>query len=477
MSTIIVTITTLFNNYLIKTIDFGDKIYDNSVITICGVLFSSLILYIGNIFNYERYNWIKFKFWYRQKNPFNFKKSWYCHDSKDTVKNKYIRTFLEKSNPIVQYLYKNILNIEENELLDDTEKTLHFDHVEKSVHVTEPIRAIYYNGKNIVYWDGAGRDKDQINISIRLYSKDAESVKEMIGNLHLKIEQENENFNKKKSIGIYEFVNCDTPLKFIGNISKKKTLDCLYYDQKDDLHKLVDKFKNGSIYPNSICIDNKLGILLYGPPGTGKTGTILAIANYLQRNIVMINFSKISRKKDLDYILNPKNYNDYIFVFDEFDCILNVLTNKKEVVDVDQNQVDWAKVLTVSNEEERKEILKMMRETLKKETDNIDIGYLLSKLDGLEDCTNRFIIATTNHPEHINPALLRPGRFDLKLCLDNCTRQMYYDILKSYFFDIEPNIIRKEVEGIKIKRWSPLEVYNIALISNDFNKTMKLIKH
>ena len=131
MSTIIVTITTLFNNYLIKTIDFGDKIYDNSVITICGVLFSSLILYIGNIFNYERYNWIKFKFWYRQKNPFNFKKSWYCHDSKDTVKNKYIRTFLEKSNPIVQYLYKNILNIEENELLDDTEKTLHFDHVEK----------------------------------------------------------------------------------------------------------------------------------------------------------------------------------------------------------------------------------------------------------------------------------------------------------------------------------------------------------
>ena len=469
-----VTITTLFNHYLIKTVDFGDKIYDNSIIGICGILFSTILLYFSNIFTYERYNWIKFRFWYRQRNPFNFKKSWYYHDTKEIIKKKYFYLTLKKSDPVIEYILRHV-NISENEIIIDDDNSLYFDNIENSIHSTYPIRAIYYNGINIVYWNYCGDNK--YTDSTSLYSKDSESIKEIIGYIHLKIKEENEAINKK-IIGIYEFVNCDAPLKFIGKISQKKTLEKMYYEQKDDLVKLVDKFKNGSIYPNSICIDNKLGILLYGPPGTGKTGTILAIANHLQRNILMINFSKISRKKDLDHILNSNNYEKYIYVFDEFDCILNVLTNKKQVVEVEQNQVDWAKVLTVSNEEERKEVLKMMRETLskKEETEFIDIGYLLSKLDGLEDCSNRFIIATTNHPEHINPALLRPGRFDLKLCLDNCTKQMYHDILKSYFMDIESNIIRKEVEAIKPKKWSPLEVYNFAIITNDFYKTIKLLK-
>ena len=41
-------------------------------------------------------------------------------------------------------------------------------------------------------------------------------------------------------------------------------------------------------------MDNKLGILLYGPPGTGKTGTISAIANMLQRDIILVSCASLT---------------------------------------------------------------------------------------------------------------------------------------------------------------------------------------
>lgn len=300
----------------------------------------------------------------------------------------------------------------------------------------------------------------------------------MLGYITMKIEEKSDIV---PDIGIYEFVDLKSQFKFVGKISKNKTLDKLYYDQKNDLVELVNKFKKGNMYPKTTSIDNKLGILLYGPPGTGKTGTILGIANYLNRSILTVNFTKLTKRKELDHILQPENYSKYIYIFDEFDCILNVLTNKKEVVENDKKEIDWSKIIAVSDGEERKEIFKMMSDSIKKEEkdDDIDIGYLLSKLDGLEDCSDRIIIATTNHPEYINPALLRPGRFDIKLCLSNCTTKMYYDILKSFFSDVDVNDlddeIKKETDKITPKKWSPLEVYNICLLSNNFYKTIELL--
>ncbi len=369
---------------------------------------------------------------------------------------------------------ENVFKKLENEI--ESNNLIHcLDSISNRIYSSKGISPLFYQGEDIVHCDYSPTNSP-LN-SMNLYSKDICSIQRMIGYITTEIEKEKESeLEKEKIIGIYDFVNCDSAFKFIGNISKNKKLDKLYYDQKDDLVELVDKFKNGHMYPKTTSIDNKLGILLYGPPGTGKTGTILGIANYLNRNILTVNFTKLTKRKELDYILQPENYSKYIYIFDEFDCILNVLTNKKEV-ESDKKEINWSKIISVSDSEERKEVFAMMKESMKKETnDNIDIGYLLSKLDGLEDCSNRIIIATTNHPEYINPALLRPGRFDIKLCLSNCTTKMYFDILKSFFNNISEDIIRRETEKLKPKKWSPLEVYNSCLISNNFYKTMDLLR-
>lgn len=44
--------------------------------------------------------------------------------------------------------------------------------------------------------------------------------------------------------------------------------------------------------------------------------------------------------------------------------------------------------------------------------DKLDLSGLLNVLDGVVDCPNRILIMTTNHPEKLDPALIRPGRID-----------------------------------------------------------------
>ena len=248
--------------------------------------------------------------------------------------------------------------------------------------------------------------------------------------------------------------------KSLGKISKKKTFDTLFYNQKEELITILDKFKTHTLYPSHIPMDNKLGILLYGPPGTGKTGTISAIANMLGRSIVLINFTKITTCSQLDEILNPTIYNKYVYVFDEFDCILDVICGSK---DNNEKKSDWGNMLLYAEPEERKEIIKMMKES-RTNNNNIDLAYLLQKLDGLESGEDRIIIATTNNPDKINPTLLRPGRFDFKICLGHCTKSSIIDILTNFYKGddkVRENICCK-LNGFN-GTYTPLEIINMAI--------------
>jgi AAA+ superfamily predicted ATPase len=462
MSSIIVTLSSLFNHYLLKNVDTGDKTFDNAIIGMLALSFSSFILYVNGMFSMKMLNWLKYKLWYRHKNPFDFKKSWYYHERYAIIKNyNRIELYIATAKEVTSFLEKFVFQNRNDDIIDEENRPfLVFNAKSNRVDSSASLFPIYYKGNDIVY--------ASIGSSLYIYSKSLDSIQDMLGYINIQINNNNESNDNDNHI--YEYSN--NTMNKIGKIGKRKTFDKLFYSEKDTLHATIDRFSKGELYPKTVGMDNKLGILLYGPPGTGKTGTILAIANQLQRSVITVNFSKITKKSDLDFVLSSVYTMRNIYVFDEFDCILNVLTNKKQTVEPEKPSIDWGNVLTVSNEEERKEILKMMRESItKKESDDIDLGYLLSKLDGLEDSSGRIIIATTNHPENINPALLRPGRFDMKLCLGNCTHQMYSDILKSYFTTVDIEKIRK----LKEKQWSPLEVYNCALMTNDFNKTIELL--
>src|SRR5205823_10595954 len=145
------------------------------------------------------------------------------------------------------------------------------------------------------------------------------------------------------------------------------------------------------------------GILLYGPPGTGKTLMAKAAANESEANFISIKGPELlskwvgeSEKGVREVFRKSRQAAPCIIFFDEMDSIAPVRGG-----DFGDSHV----------------------------TERV-ISQLLTELDGLEILTNVIVIAATNRPDIIDPALLRPGRFDRLLYVPPPDRDSRVQIIK-----------------------------------------------
>jgi len=248
----------------------------------------------------------------------------------------------------------------------------------------------------------------------------------------------------------------------VGAVSEKKCFDNLFFQEKDRLLRMLDKFNSGKMYPPTTSMENKLGILLYGPPGTGKTGTISAIANYLKRDIVMIDLTVIKSREQLDNLLMKNNfeYAKHIFVLEEIDIVLDVIKSRKKEIDImSETCSDTDSEKTQLAEKANSSTTQTTTPAVQQEHP-LDLAYLLQLFDGVDSNKDRLIIMTTNYPDEIDEALLRPGRIDLKLKLGNCNRQMVRDLVSRYFELEETGISLDEVGHITEDLYTPTQVIN-----------------
>ena len=142
--------------------------------------------------------------------------------------------------------------------------------------------------------------------------------------------------------------------------------------------KYPDAFKRLGIRPPR-------GILLYGPPGTGKTLLAKAVATESGSNFIAIRGPEIlskwvgeSEKAIRQIFRRARQVAPAIIFFDELDAIAPARGYRHDTSGV---------------------------------TDRI-VNQLLTEMDGIEPLRNVVVIAATNRPDIIDPALLRPGRFD-----------------------------------------------------------------
>lgn len=132
-------------------------------------------------------------------------------------------------------------------------------------------------------------------------------------------------------------------------------------------------------------IPYRRGYLLYGPPGSGKTSYIQALAGELDYNICILNLSENNLTDDrLNHLMNhiPKRS---ILLLEDIDAAFN----KREQAGEYQSGVTFS--------------------------------GLLNALDGVASAEESITFMTTNHPERLDPALLRPGRIDFKVMVNNAT--------------------------------------------------------
>src|ERR671911_653772 len=145
------------------------------------------------------------------------------------------------------------------------------------------------------------------------------------------------------------------------------------------------------------------GILLYGPPGTGKTLIAKAAANESEANFISIKGPELlskwvgeSEKGVREVFRKARQAAPCIIFFDEIDAIA-----PRRGGDFGDSHV----------------------------TERL-ISQLLTELDGLEILTNVIVIGATNRPDIVDPALLRPGRFDRLLYVPSPDRDSRIQIIK-----------------------------------------------
>lgn len=191
--------------------------------------------------------------------------------------------------------------------------------------------------------------------------------------------------------------------------SDRKPMKYLYlpHDQKHSLESYLTNFKDNRELYNTMGIPYKGGIILSGEPGCGKSSSILAIATYLNKDIYFLDLGKIKTNEELKLCVDhvgSTSQKGGVIIFEDIDCMTNVV--KKRTDD------------TVVNGE------------------GLTLSFMLNILDGTMSPEDVIFIMTTNHPEVLDPALIRPGRMDLSIELKKCSREqvaaIYHDLYKSH---------------------------------------------
>ena len=148
-------------------------------------------------------------------------------------------------------------------------------------------------------------------------------------------------------------------------------------------------------------IPYQLGIMLSGPPGTGKISVIRAIANRTRRHIINVNFSSIETATQLKHLLFSETLTSFV------DSA--AVDTQKLNIPIDQRLYVLEEIDAVGN------IVHQRTSAPGRETvpDELTLAEILTALDGTVESPGRILVMTSNHPEVLDDALIRPGRIDV----------------------------------------------------------------
>ncbi|MFP6580421.1 MAG: proteasome ATPase, partial [Myxococcota bacterium] len=167
------------------------------------------------------------------------------------------------------------------------------------------------------------------------------------------------------------------------------------------------------------------GILLYGPPGCGKTLIAKAVANSLAKRI-----EERTGKSTTAYFLNvkgPELLNKYVGETEH--KIREVFQRAREKARDD--------VPVVIFFDEMDSLFRMRGSGISSDMEATVVAQFLSEIDGVEALENVIVIGASNRQDLIDPAVLRPGRLDLKVKVHRPDRDAAREIFAKY---LTPNL-------------------------------------
>ncbi|MFI7481934.1 proteasome ATPase [Kocuria sp. M1R5S2] len=163
------------------------------------------------------------------------------------------------------------------------------------------------------------------------------------------------------------------------------------------------------------------GILLYGPPGNGKTLIAKAVARSLAERAA----AKAGRDKALGYFLNIKGP-------ELLDKYVGETERQIRSIFVRAREQAARGIPVVVFFDEMDSLFRVRGSGLSSDVETTIVPQLLTEIDGVERLDNVIVVGATNREDMIDPAVLRPGRLDVKIRIDRPDAGGAREILRLY---------------------------------------------
>jgi len=164
------------------------------------------------------------------------------------------------------------------------------------------------------------------------------------------------------------------------------------------------------------------GILLYGPPGCGKTLIAKAVANSLAKQVAKVHGGDEKATAFFLNIKGPELLNKYV---GETERHIRLVFQRAR-----EKASEGTPVIVFFDEMDS--IFRTRGSGVSSDVENTIVPQLLSEIDGVEGLENVIVIGASNREDMIDPAILRPGRLDVKIKIERPDAEAARDIFSKY---------------------------------------------